>query len=359
MACVLIFQFTYFVTGDQPVKVPIKAGEHQPTAKSETYTEPALVEESSSMLSWLRTNAFASGTKGWFAVGYGSFRRLTRTSQIWLPILDTPTRASNFITQFDENHVLSSFERWMVYLDYRIAKDPTDREAKRMEAISKKAILNLLPDEIEIAGITKMGMIEFKINDQHVPTIALSDGFRSIIALAGDLIWRLQQAFPNLDNPTEARGVVLIDELDIHLHPLWQRDIANWLRNVFPNLQFIVTAHSPLVAIGAGEEALTLRFRAEKGNIKIEKILDISTYDVDRVLRSPAFGLVSTHSPETEEKIEQYHQLRRRLPDLDSQEKEQLEELTAFMRETQPLDEFPEPGSLLDRMNRFLEQNLP
>jgi len=244
------FSYAYFVTGDKPVKVPIsmEAGQNK---RAEIYTEPALVEESSPLLSWLRTNAFASGAKGWFAVGYGSFRRLTRTNQIWLPILDVPTRASNFITLFDEDHALSSFERFLVYLDYRIAKDPKDYEAKRMEAISKKAILSLLPGEIEIAGITKMGMIEFKINDTNVPTIALSDGFRSIIALAGDLIWRLQQAFPNLDDPTQARGVVLIDELDIHLHPSWQRHMANWLRHAFPNLQFIVTAHSPLVAIGA------------------------------------------------------------------------------------------------------------
>ena len=315
------FSVVYFVTGNKPVKVPVRRGRNQ-ASSAETYTEPALVEESSTMLSWLRTNAFASGTKGWFAVGYGPFRRLTRSSQILLPTLDTPTRATHFITQFDEDRALSSFEPWMVFLDYRLAKDPNDHEAEKMLTIGKKAIVSLLPGNVEIAGITRNGLVQFKVNGQIVPTIGLSDGYRSMIALAGDLIWRLLQAFPDMDDPTEASGVVLIDELDIHLHPIWQRNIANWLRDAFPNLQFIVATHSPLVAIGAGEEALTLRFRAqEEGNMTVESTVDISAYDVDRVLRSPAFCLVSTHSPETEEKIKDYHQLKARVPHLNAQEK--------------------------------------
>ncbi|MBI1927328.1 AAA family ATPase, partial [Candidatus Poribacteria bacterium] len=305
------FSYSYFVTGDKPVKV-----------RGETYTEPALIEESAKVLSWLRANAFASGNEGWFATGYGSFRRLTRTSQVIIPSLSSPTRASNFSTQFDEDQALSSFERWRVYLDFRLAKDSHDLEAQKMKSVGEKAITRLLPGNVKIAGVTKEGLILFEVNEQIVPTIALSDGYRSIIALVGDLIWRLLQAFPNLDDPTqEASGVVLIDELDIHLHPVWQRQIATWLQEAFPKLQFIVATHSPFVAIGAGEDTLTLRLRVADKKVACEPIPNISDYDVDTVLRSPAFDLVSTHSPNTDKNIRRYHQLRARHPQLSPQEK--------------------------------------
>ncbi len=349
--------YAYYVTGDQTVQVLLKGHKRQ---RVESYTEPVLVEESSDLLSWLRVNAFASGTEGWFAAGYGPFRRLTRASQILVPTLDNPTRASNFITQFNEGRALSTFERWMVYLDYRRSKDPDDQEAQKMWSVGEQAITDLLWGDVQIDKVTKTGLINFRVDGKIVPTIHLSDGYRSIIALAGDLIWRLLLAFPNMDDPTQASGVVLIDELDIHLHPTWQRFIADWLREVFPRLQFIVATHSPLVAIGAGEDALTLRFIKDgNGAFIAQPVEDISTYDADRVLKSPAFNLVSTYSPQIQEKIERYHQLRLGLPGLDPQEKELLEELTRLMQKIQFLGEQPEPGSLPDRINRFLEETLP
>jgi energy-coupling factor transporter ATP-binding protein EcfA2 len=125
------FSFSYFVTGSTAVEVG--------TAKDkQTYTEPALIEEATKILSWLRANAFASGSKGWFAVGYGPFRRLTRLSQVIIPSLDQPKRSSNFFTQFNEDTSLSSFERWMVYLDYRLAKDSNDIEAKKMRKVGEE-----------------------------------------------------------------------------------------------------------------------------------------------------------------------------------------------------------------------------
>jgi hypothetical protein len=351
------FTYAYFVTGDQTVQVPLKGRKRQ---KEETYTEPVLVEESSNLLSWLRVNAFASGNPGWFAAGYGPFRRLTRTSQILIPSLDTPTRASNFVTQFDEDRALNTFERWMVYLEFRRAKDPNDQEAQKMWSVGERAITSLLPGDVRIDQVTKTGLINFRINGQVVPTINLSDGYRSIIALVGDLIWRLLLTFPDMDDPTQASGVVLIDELDIHLHPTWQRFIADWLRKIFPRLQFIVATHSPFVAIGAGEDALTLRFTKDgNGAFTVQQVEDISTYDADRVLKSPAFDLVSTYSPQIQKEIERYHQLRLRLPGLDPEEKEVLEDLTRLMQKIQFLNEQPEPGSLLDRIDRFLEENLP
>ncbi|MCP4609532.1 MAG: AAA family ATPase, partial [Planctomycetes bacterium] len=349
------FSYAYLVTGNKPVEIPI-SGRKRITR--ETYTEPTLIEKTAKLLSWLRSNAFPSNSAGWFAVGYGPFRRLTREHRILIPSLSPPNRASNFLTQFNDDEPLSSFERWMVYLEYRMAKDPEDQLAQKMREIGESAITELLPGQAKISEVTKDGLILFELEGQTVPTTGMSDGFRSIIALAGDLIWRLLQTYPDMDDPTQANGVVLIDELDIHLHPVWQRHISEWLQKTFPNLQFIVATHSPFIAIGAGEKALTLKLTMDSidGTVKVSQVEDISAYDVEHTLRSPAFGLISTYSPQTQKKIEQYHQLSY-LEELDREEKREYRKLSEFMQYAMPVDESPQPDSIEDKMDKFLAKH--
>jgi predicted ATP-binding protein involved in virulence len=75
----------------------------------------------------------------------------------------------------------------------------------------------------------------------------LSDGERSFLAIVCDLGKRLALANPELDDPLQGAGVVLIDELELHLHPRWQREVVEKLRSTFPHIQFIATTHSPFV----------------------------------------------------------------------------------------------------------------
>ena len=75
----------------------------------------------------------------------------------------------------------------------------------------------------------------------------LSDGEKTFLALIGDLCHRLVLANPTLPDPLQGEGIVLIDEIDLHLHPEWQGDFATKLNEVFPNIQFIITTHSPHV----------------------------------------------------------------------------------------------------------------
>jgi predicted ATP-binding protein involved in virulence len=73
----------------------------------------------------------------------------------------------------------------------------------------------------------------------------LSSGYRNMLALVMDFARRLAQANPEMENPLEAKAVLMIDELDLHLHPTWQQKIIPDLRKVFPNTQIIATTHSP------------------------------------------------------------------------------------------------------------------
>ena len=341
------FGYTFFLTGNKRL-----------TIRNKVYTEPGVHESAEKRLTWLRQNAFVSKGLGWFAVGYGAFRRLTRKSEIIVPSLEPQARYTNFFTQFDEDQPLSAFERWMVYLDYRIVKNK-DSEAKRQQALGIAAINRLLPEGVRFDSVTAEGRIFFDVEGTKVPTLALSDGYRSVLALAGDLVWRLIQAFPDSNDPLKEVGVVLIDELDIHLHPLWQRDIALWLREQFPNLQFIVATHSPLIAAGAGPEALTLKFSLNEGKGTVEEVPDVSAMNVDRLLQSPAFGLVSPYSPQTQGKIDRYDALLGKRTKLTRKEETEFEQLSLFMEEARPIGGPPKPGSLQKRIEMYLEKKLP
>lgn len=341
-----VFGYTFFLTGSKPI-----------TIRNQKFTEPTILENKEKRLTWLRQNALTSKGKGWFAVGYGPFRRLTRSSQIIVPSLEPQARFTNFTTQFDEDQPLATFERWMVYLDYRIAKEHGKEEAQRQKELGVAAINKVLPDGVKFDSVSSEGRILFNMGGQKVPTIALSDGYRSILALAGDLFWRLILAFPESDNPLNEEGVVLIDELDIHLHPIWQRNIAGWLREQFPKLQFIVATHSPLIASGAGEDALTLRFILEDGKTNVEKVENIAAMNVDRILQSKAFGLVSPYSPQTQKKLDLYDTLVRKKRRTPAEENE-MQTVLEFMKTARPLGTHSEPNSLNARIDAYLDKAL-
>jgi predicted ATP-binding protein involved in virulence len=177
-----------------------------------------------------------------------------------------------------------------------------------------------------------------------------------VLALSGDLVWRLLNTFPDSPNPLHEQGVVLIDELDIHLHPVWQQKIAGLLREQFPNTQFIVATHSPLIAAGAGADALTLKFDIEDGKSRVTEVKNIAAMNVDRILQSDAFGLVSPYSPQTQAKIDRYDDLKRRKRR--PQEEKELAQLEMFMEEARPFGGPPMPGSLDAKIEEYLSKTL-
>lgn len=97
----------------------------------------------------------------------------------------------------------------------------------------------------------------------------LSDGEKCLIAMIGDLARRLVIANPTMENPLEGEGVVLIDEIDLHLHPTWQRMVAPRLIATFPNVQFIITTHSPQVLSHVEDKSVFLLRQTDKGIVHV------------------------------------------------------------------------------------------
>jgi len=112
-------------------------------------------------------------------------------------------------------------------------------------------------------------------NDRELRIEQLSDGEKCLLAMVGDLARRMAIANPSLDNPLQGEGVVLIDEVDLHLHPQWQRMILPKLMDTFPNCQFIVTTHSPQIL----------------GEIKSEHVFILSDEENGIIAKRPSYEI--------------------------------------------------------------------
>ena len=108
----------------------------------------------------------------------------------------------------------------------------------------------------------------------------LSEGEKCTLAMIGDLARRLILANPAMENPLEGKGIVLIDEIELHMHPSWQRRILSILKEVFPNIQFIVTTHSPQV-LGEADESFKI--------ISLSLDMDENGVGTDRIERMDGF----------------------------------------------------------------------
>ena len=117
----------------------------------------------------------------------------------------------------------------------------------QLEAV-RQAIYTFIPEfsNLRVRRKPRLHMSVDK-NDKTLNVSQLSQGEKSLMALVGDIARRLAMMNPKLDNPLHGKGIILIDEIDMHLHPQWQRSIIQRLQTTFPNCQFILTTHSPLV----------------------------------------------------------------------------------------------------------------
>jgi len=134
--------------------------------------------------------------------------------------------------------------------------------------------------------------MEIEKNKKTLSVDQLSDGEKCLIALVGDLARRLAIANPQRENPLRGRGIVIIDEIDLHLHPKWQRKIISTLTRVFSKIQFIVSTHSPHVITHVQPEDLFLLSTTEKGIIA-KKPVESYGKNVDRILED-LMGLETT-----------------------------------------------------------------
>jgi predicted ATP-binding protein involved in virulence len=147
--------------------------------------------------------------------------------------------------------------------ELRLENNPSYRD-KQLEAV-RQAISSLIPSFSNLR--VRRFPLRMTVQKQGEELIInqLSDGEKCLLAMVGDLARRLAIANPGLENPLEGAGIVLIDEIELHLHPKWQREIIPALTRTFPNCQFIVTTHSPQVISHVKPEGIYILEKTESG----------------------------------------------------------------------------------------------
>lgn len=176
-----------------------------------------------------------------------------------------------------------------------------DYKSKPLESV-RKALTTFVGDKFSnprmmihpLRFIMDESIGEDKIRQLRIEQ--LSDGYKIVTAMVADIASRMAEANPDMDDPLQSNGIVLIDEVDLHLHPKWQRTIIGSLTKTFPNIQFIVSTHSPIILSGATNDAQVIMLRED--SIIDTDAKEYETYDISQLLLSELFGLKSSRSPQ-------------------------------------------------------------
>jgi len=239
--------------------------------------------------------------------GYGAARRMGVT------FLSRAEQGEPSQTLFTEKGTLQNAEEWLLRADYLSMKKGQNgaKGSRRLQEILG-VLVDLLPDvesvRISFPGESKaprrgklrLPRVMFKTPYGLVTLDQLSLGYRTMVAWMVDLASRMFEAYPGSRDPLAEPAVALVDEIDLHLHPKWQRSLMQFLTERFKNTQFIVTAHSPLV-VQAAEGANVAVLRREGDHAVISQDLpSIRGWRVGQILTSDLFGLPSERPPQME-----------------------------------------------------------
>lgn len=247
-----------------------------------------------------------------FIVVYGASRYMGKENKEESKLKDP---ISNRLT---ETHELYDVEEILQDLDYARLKFNTKRDNDYFEEV-KKMIVRVLQldssDDIHInptkriKGSPNPDGVSFKTYSGEVGISALSLGYKTTLAWTFDLAWRLYENYSESQKPLEEPAIVLIDELDLHLHPKWQLRIMDDLTKVFTNVQFIATSHSPLLVQSSSTTNFAVIHKHDDEVVIKNDPFVVKSWRIDQILNSELFGLPTYRDKDTEELYKQRDEL--------------------------------------------------
>jgi AAA domain, putative AbiEii toxin, Type IV TA system len=139
----------------------------------------------------------------------------------------------------------------------------------------------------------------------------------------------LFETFGDDPNPLKQKALVLIDEIDAHMHPAWQRYLVSRIRSIFPRVQLIATTHSPLIVPSLfPNEIIRLERDTQTRQVSVSvPNYNVQDYRAEQILTSPLFGLESSLAPRVEEQVSRYTELAGK-DELNAEEQHELERLS-------------------------------
>lgn len=233
---------------------------------------------------------YDNNSPAFFIVGYGASRRVEASANF-----DATVRSKSRLLRyqrvaglFEEHVTLVPLSAWLPHLK-------SSNRGRHRQVVN---LMNrLLPDGTRLLEKPKDGEYYFEHSGISVPFGALSDGYRSYIGWIADLLHHICMGCPSGEKLVDNAGVVLVDEVDLHLHPEWQREVVPRLSKVLPKLQFVLTTHSPIV-VGSIEKANVFYFDSEPDGANVVRRPEEETMglNAEQILVGEAFGLDSTRS---------------------------------------------------------------
>ena len=232
---------------------------------------------------------FDESSPFFFALGYGVSRRVADVARAEpsLEVGRSGRRYQRVSSLFDETVALVPFGAWL------------PSALKRRQSEVRDVLRRLLPKNVEFTNRFEGEQPVFRRNGIEVPFGALSDGLQSYVGWLGDLLFHLDAAAPSYAFE-EVGGIVMVDEIDLLLHPAWQRDVVPTVSDLFPKIQFIFTTHSPIVAGTLESQNIILADESNESSSSVLRRLDARVHGLsaEQLLLSSYFDLPSTRAPD-------------------------------------------------------------
>ena len=214
-------------------------------------------------------------------------------------------------TLFSRDASLINLKDWLLNLDYS-SKNGQTEAGKRLTKIKEILTSDVFPEIEDFrcqSSEELQNYVEFLVKGVWCKYEDLGFGYQSMMSWMIDFCKRMFERYPKSENPLAESAIVLVDEIDLHLHPQWQRNVIPYLSKTFPNTQFFVTTHSPMVLQSAKDINLFVLKHNEEGMVSVERsdIHDFRGWTVEEILRETMGLQNDVHSDEYQRLISEFN----------------------------------------------------
>lgn len=255
-------------------------------------------------------------TEQWLALGFPPLRTGSWQSASPRKLMKAPPNADDLLplVRLVPDYRMDKLKDWIVSL---YEQRNTDRTEGRENSVASRILDKFFQIasalnrglEFRFEGVTKDYEVLLRTADGVIRLEAISQGMASFYSWVGILVQRMFEIYDS-DDPTQEHAIVLMDEIDAHLHPNWQTELVTLLQRSFPNVQMIVTTHSPLIVGGMQAGEVTRLCRDEAGKVRAVPVSpEMLAGRADQTLTDAGFNLATTLPFKTQELINEYKSL--------------------------------------------------